>query len=77
MWGERATAQLATSCARRATPAPPASVVPGTLVLVVDDDAHYREGAAQVMRESGFEVITAAQRHRGAERGAAPSARTW
>jgi DNA-binding response OmpR family regulator len=62
VWGERASAQL-TSFLREAatTTAPPAAMrLSGTLVLVVDDDAHYRELAAQVMRESGFEVLTAA-----------------
>lgn len=65
VWGERATAQVADFMREAsAGPAPSSPVVPGTLVLVVDDDPHYREGAAKVMRESGFEVITA---HNGIE----------
>ncbi len=65
VWGERATAQVADFMREAsAGPAPSSHLVPGTLVLVVDDDPHYREGAAKVMRESGFEVITA---HNGIE----------
>ena len=37
----------------------------GLRVLVVDDDPTYRERAAQAMRESGFEVITAANGFEG------------
>lgn len=60
VWGERASAQVAEYMAEasRAT-VPDSSWMAQMRVLVVDDDKHYREAAAKVMREAGFEVITA------------------
>jgi DNA-binding response OmpR family regulator len=60
VWGKRAAEQLAQYIdeAGSATPAA-AHSWSGVRVLVVDDNAHYRENAAQIMREAGFEVILA------------------
>jgi DNA-binding response OmpR family regulator len=60
VWGKRAAEQLAQYIDEAGT-AGPAAVHSwsGVRVLVVDDNAHYRENAAQVMREAGFEVILA------------------
>ena len=68
VWGKQAAEQLAQymdeaessqeqSSSRRWTS--------GLRVLVVDDDPTYREKAAQAMRDSGFEVITAANGFEG------------
>ena len=60
VWGERATRQLSEYIAQDSMPpAPLVSWLKGVRVLVVDDDKLYRERAAQVMREAGFDVITA------------------
>jgi DNA-binding response OmpR family regulator/Tfp pilus assembly protein PilZ len=61
VWGERATEQIhhyLDEVAGSTLPAPDWAC--GTTVLVVDDDANYRELAAEVMREAGFDVLTAA-----------------
>lgn len=62
VWGKQATEQLAqyldeASGSQNAVPA--ARWTSGLRVLVVDDDASYREKSAQAMRDAGFEVITA------------------
>jgi DNA-binding response OmpR family regulator len=61
VWGERAAEQVtsylneaASAEAQRA-----ALTGAGVRVLVVDDSEPYRQSAAQVMREAGFEVVTA------------------
>lgn len=60
VWGERASAQVAEYMAEAARASvPDNSWMNSMRVLVVDDDKHYRELAAKVMREAGFEVITA------------------
>jgi len=60
VWGDRATRQLAEYIEQESVPpAPLASWLQGVRVLVVDDDKHYRELAARVMQEAGFDVITA------------------
>jgi DNA-binding response OmpR family regulator len=60
VWGERATAQVAEYVAEASRAASPDnSWMAAMRVLVVDDDKHYRDAAAKVMREAGFEVITA------------------
>lgn len=60
VWGERLSTQLV-SFLREAenSTTPPALRAGSALVLVVDDDARYRELCARVMRENGFEVLTA------------------
>lgn len=61
VWGSRATEQVTHYLSEAADALPAAPVVmSGMTVLVVDDDARYREHAAQVMREAGFDVLTAA-----------------
>ncbi len=58
--GERATTQLTEYMAEASRASSPDSGWMAALrVLVVDDDARYREAAASVMREAGFEVLTA------------------
>jgi two-component system, OmpR family, response regulator len=60
VWGERATAQVAEYVAEASrTASPDNSWMAAMRVLVVDDDKHYRDAAATVMREAGFEVLTA------------------
>lgn len=62
VWGKSATDQLAQYLDEaNSTSIKPASArwTAGLRVLVVDDDASYREAAARAMREAGFEVITA------------------
>lgn len=60
IWGERASAQVAEYMAEASRAAvPDSSWMAQMRVLVVDDDKHYREAAAKVMREAGFEVLTA------------------
>jgi DNA-binding response OmpR family regulator len=60
VWGDRATRQLAEYMAQDSVPpAPLATWLKGVRVLVVDDDKLYRDLAAKVMQEAGFEVITA------------------
>jgi DNA-binding response OmpR family regulator/Tfp pilus assembly protein PilZ len=60
VWGERLAVQLASFLreAEKST-SPPAVRAATPLVLVVDDDAHYRELCVRLMRESGFEVLAA------------------
>ncbi len=61
IWGERSTEQLAEylhEAASQEQVAP--SWTAGARVLVVDDNPRFREQAAQAMRDSGFEVTTAA-----------------
>jgi CheY-like chemotaxis protein/Tfp pilus assembly protein PilZ len=60
VWGSRATEHVTHylhEVAGSTQPAPTWST--GLSVLVVDDDDHFRERAAEVMREAGFEVLTA------------------
>jgi DNA-binding response OmpR family regulator/Tfp pilus assembly protein PilZ len=60
VWGKRATEQLTHYLREAATTAPPATQwMAGVRVLVVDDSQPYRERAAEVMREAGFDVLTA------------------
>jgi DNA-binding response OmpR family regulator/Tfp pilus assembly protein PilZ len=60
VWGERLAQQLASFLREAAkSTSPPSNRPNAALVLVVDDDARYRELSASVMRESGFEVLTA------------------
>ena len=60
VWGERASAQVAEYFAEASRAAvPDTSWMNEMRVLVVDDDKHYRELAASVMREAGFDVLTA------------------
>ena len=60
VWGKRAAEQLAQYIDEAGSgEAAMARTWSGIRVLVVDDNAHYREAAAQVMRDAGFEVILA------------------
>jgi DNA-binding response OmpR family regulator len=60
VWGKRAAEQLAQYIDEAGTgEAAMARTWTGIRVLVVDDNQHYRESAAQVMRDAGFEVIVA------------------
>jgi DNA-binding response OmpR family regulator len=60
VWGKRAAEQLAQYIDEAGSgPQAVARCWSGIRVLVVDDTPHYRERAAQVMREAGFEVILA------------------
>jgi DNA-binding response OmpR family regulator len=60
VWGKRAAEQLSQYIEEATSIRPPSPrFMSSASVLVVEDSAHYRELCAQVMREAGFEVITA------------------
>jgi DNA-binding response OmpR family regulator/Tfp pilus assembly protein PilZ len=60
VWGSRETEQVTHYLSEIASSILPAPMkMSGMSVLVVDDDARYLEHAAEVMREAGFEVLTA------------------
>jgi DNA-binding response OmpR family regulator len=59
VWGKRAAEQLAQYIDEAGSGQAVARCWSGIRVLVVDDTPHYRERAAQLMREAGFEVILA------------------
>jgi two-component system OmpR family response regulator len=60
VWGKRAAEQLSQYIEEAMSfRPPPVRFFTGVRVLVVDDNQQYRERSAQVMREAGFEVITA------------------
>ena len=60
VWGKRAAEQLAQYIDEAGSgEAAMARTWTGIRVLVVDDNAQYREAAAQAMRDAGFEVIIA------------------
>jgi DNA-binding response OmpR family regulator len=70
VWGKHATDQLAqyldeASSTNQNADQSGARWTSGLRVLVVDDDASYREKSAQAMRDAGFEVITAANGFEG------------
>lgn len=61
VWGERAAEQIRSYLHEVASAESQQSTraSAGVRVLVVDDNTQYRESAAQVMREAGFDVLTA------------------
>jgi DNA-binding response OmpR family regulator/Tfp pilus assembly protein PilZ len=68
VWGKQATEQLAQyldEAANANDQSGSRKWTSGLRVLVVDDDATYREKAAQAMRDAGFEVMTASNGFEG------------
>ncbi|HEX4355862.1 MAG TPA: response regulator [Polyangiales bacterium] len=66
VWGKRAAEQLTQYMAEANTTGEWRPILPSSVrVLVVDDNEHYRERAAKVMREAGFEVIVASNGFEG------------
>ena len=59
VWGKRAAEQLTQYLDEASSGSQNARNWSGIRVLCVDDNNHYREQAAKVMREAGFEVIVA------------------
>jgi DNA-binding response OmpR family regulator len=66
VWGKHAAEQL-TNYIEEATSIRPLETrsLSSVRALVVDDDATYREAAAKVLREAGFDVLTASNGYEG------------